>query len=167
MKMICENCKKECERKSNNQKYCKKCSYLKRLERNREYDRKRSKSNHRKNWTIQYYNKIREKKRKRDREYYQKNKEKLKKYYEEYRKKNKEKILMRTYAFKFLKGLKGNKCENCGSNENLQLHHKEYTQLNKKEFREEDVKKLMLLCAKCHRFLHQRGRMPTFKCIKC
>jgi len=44
--------------------------------------------------------------------------------------------------------IKGNKCEECGDSDNLDVHHKKY----------EDIKlsDLKVLCRKCHKDLHKK-----------
>lgn len=98
---------------------------------------------------------------KRDTKEFKKNrKEYLKKYYE----KNKEQIyksVMNNYEKDYPKWkiraysrtkrgefgeLRGNKCENCGSVKNLQIHHKRYT-INYNDWQ--------LLCKECHRKTHR------------
>lgn len=48
----------------------------------------------------------------------------------------------------------GNKCKNCGTTKNLQVHHKRYRNFNR-----EDVKdNLITLCKDCHQHYHDLQR---------
>ena len=47
------------------------------------------------------------------------------------------------------KELKENKCQQCFSTKNLQIHHIDYFNLYK-----ETIKDVMLLCSKCHKLKH-------------
>ena len=51
----------------------------------------------------------------------------------------------------YVKYLRGNKCEKCGSKKKLQVHH-----LNYKSIGNEGDEDLMLLCNKCHGGEHGR-----------
>ncbi len=154
--MECEVCKKDCERKSPRQKYCKQCLQGIR----KQYEAKRRKTDKRIKWREEYKETYRERKRKYDTQYYQDHKKKHLKYSKQYREGHKEECKMRDYALKIFKNklLKraNYKCEKCDRTENLQLHHKEYTQRNKKEFDEEDMKKIEVLCPICHKREHIR-----------
>jgi hypothetical protein len=168
----CKNCNEKIIATSNRQIYCIKCykENLKEHEKQRYYNPKRKK------WYLSFARKrkldktLLEKKRKRDREYYKKNKERMKKYQRDYNKKNPEKKLMQHYAYRFLKDLiykrANGKCEYCGGVENLNLHHLEYSQKNKKEFRSEDIKKIKLVDRSCHSFLHNRGEIFLINLLK-
>lgn len=48
------------------------------------------------------------------------------------------------------------KCENCGSTEHLQVHHKTYKNL----FNEKD-NDLQVLCRSCHYSVHNFGKLPS------
>jgi len=82
----------------------------------------------------------------------QKNKEKVKDYGKKYLELNRENNKLRCLAYRKLREQIINerkKCEECGSEENLHLHHIQYK--NEREF-------LKLLCAKCHRREHEKTR---------
>ena len=46
--------------------------------------------------------------------------------------------------------IRGNKCESCGSSENIQVHHTTY-----KNIGNENVSELMVLCKDCHVLVHK------------
>lgn len=48
-----------------------------------------------------------------------------------------------------IKQIRGNKCEKCGSGNNLQVHHKHYMNIYK-----EKLKDLLVLCGGCHKKEH-------------
>lgn len=48
---------------------------------------------------------------------------------------------------------RGNKCEHCGSEKNLQIHHRNY-----ETFGEELPFDLLILCKECHEKLHQLAK---------
>lgn len=80
--------------------------------------------------------------------------EKYKEINKNYFRKHKAKIIdkhrVRNNAYKFFRKrilLERKVCEKCGSNKNLDLHHKEY--INKPD-------KVMLLCRLCHTELHNK-----------
>ncbi len=68
-------------------------------------------------------------------------------------------------VWKYLRGLKllwsGYKCENCGSKEKLQVHHKHY-----KSFGDEMPWDLMVLCKACHEDIHYVNK-PDSEMVIC
>jgi len=150
----CEICKKQFVAKGNT----KTCSLLCSKELSKTNERKRRDTDKRRDWWVKYHSKNRNKKREKDRLYYKKNKERIKAYHRDYRSKNKEKCLMQSYAWKRLKQEMGDKCEKCGETENLHIHHKQYVQINSKEFKNFNLKQLELLCPSCHKLTHTRGK---------
>lgn len=117
---------------------------------NKEYRRKMNRK---------YFNDNREKIRERLREYYNKNPLKFKQdkdyinnYMKKYNKdkKNHEKYLVRQKDYsKFRKLLIDlhKKCNECGSKDNLEMHHLDYN--------ESSINTITILCRKCHRRLHR------------
>ena len=100
--------------------------------------------------------------RRRDsKKYYENNKEKFKIYYKEYYKKNKEtrkKHNSRSYV-KYIRQViikeRGGKCEICGRNNQLEIHHKIYATTLK------ELKKVCeVYCRSCHRKLHRLSNQP-------
>jgi len=153
MKGICKKCQKPYLKSGKSQQYCKPCAYLRRREREREYDRKRRTKIEYKDWFNEWRNQPiqKQKKREADKAYYLKNKEKLLKYQKEKRALDKEKIKFRNHAVKVLKKVlfdeRGEKCERCGSTNNLVVHHKKYTN---------NLNDLEILCTRCHALTHNR-----------
>jgi len=103
----------------------------------------------RENSKKQYYanrEKIRKRQRAYFKEWYQKNKERQKQTVLSYYQKNKRKWIPRNYHYRLRKKILdhfNSKCCLCGSTENLQIHHLDYTpKLN--------FNNLQLLCKKCH-----------------
>ena len=47
-----------------------------------------------------------------------------------------------------IKDIKGGKCEKCGSNKNIDVHHLDYDNLTIDNFK--------LLCRKCHKVIHPK-----------
>ncbi len=86
------------------------------------------------------------------REWYKNNKEKHNKYMKEYFKKNQTKNSIRKWDnVKNKQNMlsKYKKCVECGTETQLELHHKDY----EKKY---DTSNLKLLCRKCHRKLHRK-----------
>ena len=80
-----------------------------------------------------------------------KNVSKIKKYNEKYREKNKEKQKLWSYAYYYLrdKMIKEiGKCQKCGSQNQLELHHIEYNN---------NPKSIRLLCRVCHQGEHLKN----------
>ena len=142
----CLRCKKEVERRGNNQKFCSRdcaCKYWR--ENNPEKQKKLTETWQRKN---------QERMRKVEKRWRKDNPEKEKEKVKRYRKKYPEKAKAHNYANNVLrkKILEERKvCEKCGSNKNLELHHKRY---------ENNKKAILLLCKKCHLKIH-RGELKS------
>lgn len=58
------------------------------------------------------------------------------------------------------------KCRNCGSQENLQVHHRQYQYHSKSGFKKDiwdyNSKYLITLCKKCHKAGHKLFKIPFF-----
>jgi len=103
-----------------------------------------------------------EKIKERYRRYYLKNKEKIYRYTREWRKKNKKRFNenARIYQNKrreLLRRLIAQKCENCGDNKQLCIHHKDRNHFNN------SPDNLMILCRKCHAEEHLKDRKRNSK----
>ena len=55
----------------------------------------------------------------------------------------KEKQRLRAYTYHYYKQKLGNKCQLCDSKENLEIHHKNYTDFS--------IENCILVCRNCHR----------------
>lgn len=90
----------------------------------------------------EYYHQHRTERLAHDREYYRKNRERIlarqKRYYEQ----NKIKRAAKKKAWYYIP--LGDKCEKCGSRENLERHHPDYT----------NPLEVQTLCRSCHALLH-------------
>jgi len=104
------------------------------------------------------YNKAREKKpsKKRTKEQNEKYKKYQREYHSEYQKgRGREKYLLRSRAQVYFRDKiisERKKCEECGSMNNLELHHKNYE--------ENTMSNIKLLCRSCHKVEHS-GRSIT------
>lgn len=158
--IICKDCKKKIEKKSSKGRklYCEDCALKRRITTFRNSDKKRRLSSHRKEWKEKWKVGYRETKREYDKQRYRSHRKEYLQYSAEYKKTHQEETRMRSYALQFLKQIvfkrANNKCEMCGNTENLRLHHKEYTQSNKKKDREIDAQKILLVCSICHSKIH-------------
>jgi len=107
--------------------------------------------------SMNYYLRNRLKVCERDREYYQKNREHKLAYQREYYKKHHDELLQKYKDYYWANLEKrvaekraryyvtiDSKCENCGSTENLERHHKDYSK----------PLEVVTLCRKCHAGLH-------------
>ena len=58
----------------------------------------------------------------------------------------------------------GGKCQVCGSTEKLCVHHKDKTGWNKpRSEKNNDMSNLILLCSSCHTKIHRNGEFPNSK----
>lgn len=101
---------------------------------------------------LEYYYKNREKRILYQRKYDKENKEKKNKYEREKRRGIRYNQIKRVQHYSernhlpiLLKTKK--KCEFCGNQENLQIHHKKYTK---------KINDCLLLCSKCHKKIHRK-----------
>ena len=58
------------------------------------------------------------------------------------------------------------KCRNCGSSQNLEVHHRQYHRDNKTGLKREpwnyDNKYLITICHGCHEIGHEQYKIPVF-----
>jgi len=78
----------------------------------------------------------------------------MKKYLNEYHKRpeQREKYLARQYAYKNLRESLGDECSECGSEDNLEMHHEVY---------EKTKESVVLLCRDCHKETHRKNKKTT------
>ena len=93
----------------------------------------------------EYYEKHQEEIKEQSKEYRRENKEEQREYFKKWNKENPEKIKAQRLAQK-IKIPKNQLCEICGSKENLDKHHEDYSK----------PLEVMFLCRKCHKRLHRK-----------
>lgn len=133
-KIICKECGVNCERTSNNQRYCESCRKKRRIIKKREYDI---------NWKINNPEKVKENNKKDS----QKHKERKNKQQKKYIKKYPKKVIAHSKSNYYIKIPKGYLCIKCNKELATEKHHNDYNKpLN-----------VIFLCKTCHTKIHRGG----------